>query len=451
MNIEKKELGNLHEAVTIVLEKQDYQDAVDKSLKKLRKQVQIKGFRPGNVPMPIVTKLYRKSVVVEEVEKIIQDKISEYLKENNLDILGTPIITNNNFDSISETEDPTFIITFEYGLKPEININLSKKDKVPYYNIKVDEKSINEYLEYYKRTYGENIESDEIAENSTVQGKIFSKENPEQVYNENGTILVSMLKTEKIKKSFIGKKKGDVVSFDAEKAIPNKKDLALLLQLKEEELPENLKISIEINKITDFKEAELNQELWNKIYGQDQVTSYEQFIEKITNEIKEQYKTESYFKLHYDLKNKLLSKAHLDLPEDFLKKQLKQSAKEKITDELIQNEFPLYIDAVKEQLIYAHLQKEHNIQVTEEDMINGAKKIVINQFRQYGIYQLPEEYINELAPKVLKNKKEADRIYEMQLDEKIIEIVKSFVTLDEKEIEFEDFVKKVKEEKSNKK
>ncbi|HOU97887.1 MAG TPA: trigger factor [Bacteroidales bacterium] len=451
MNIEKKELSHLHEAVTIVLEKQDYQEAVDKSLKNLRKQVQIKGFRPGNVPMPIVTKLYRKSVVVDEVEKIIQNKITNYLKENNLDVLGTPIITENNFDSITETEEPTFKITFEYGIKPEINIKLSKKDKVPYYNIKVDENSINEYLNYYKRTYGENIDSEEVGENSTIQGKIFPKDNPEQIYNENGTILVSMIKTEKIKKSFIGKKKGDIVSFDAEKAMPNKKDLALLLQLKEEELPENLKLSIEITKITDFKEAELNQELWNKIYGQDQVTSYEQFIEKITKEIEEQRKSESEYKLHNDLKNKLLSKAQLDLPEEFLKKQLKQNAKEEITDEVIQNEFPLYLNAVKEQLIYAHLQKEHGIKITEEDMIDGAKKIVINQFRQYGLYQLPEEYINELAPKVLKNEKEADRIFEMKLDEKIIEIVKSLVTLDEQEIEFEDFVKKLKKKKINKK
>ncbi|MGQ9847548.1 MAG: hypothetical protein ACUVQP_08630, partial [Bacteroidales bacterium] len=308
-----------------------------------------------------------------------------------------------------------------------------------------------EYIDYYKRTYGENIESDEITENSTVQGKIFSKENPEQVYNENGTILVSMLKSEKVKKSFIGKKKGDIVSFDAEKAIPNKKDLAFLLQLKEEHLPENLEISIEINKITDFKEAELNQELWDKIYGKDIVTTYDQFIEKITKEIEEQFKIESEFKLHFDLKNKLLSKTHLDLPEDFLKKQLKYNSNEEINDEIFQNKFTLYINAIKEQLIYAHLKQKYNIQVTEEDMINGAKKIVINQFRQYGIYQLPEQYINDLAPKVLKNEKEADHIFDMKLDEKIIEIVKSLVTLDEQEIDFEDFVKIVKEEKSNKK
>jgi len=448
MNIEKKEIGNLHEAVTIILEKNDYQENVEKSLKNLRKQVQIKGFRPGNAPLSIVSKLYRKSVVVDEVEKLLQDKVSEYLNENKIDTLGTPIITESNFDSITEDENPIFKITFEYGIKPEINLKLSKKDKVPYYKIAVDQDSIDEYLNYYKRTYGQRVDIEEVNENSSIEGKIFEKDNSEHVFNNQGDILISMIQNEKIKKSFIGKKIGDIVSFDASKTIPNKKDLALLLLSNEENVPENLKLSIEINKITEFKEAELNQELWDKIYGQNVVTSYEQFIEKITKEIEEQRKLESEYKLHHDLKNKLLSKAQIDLPEEFLKKQLKQSAKKELTDDIIQNEFPLYLNAIKEQLLYAYLQKEHNIQITEEDMIDGAKKIVINQFRQYGIYQLPDEYINELAPKVLKNKKEADRIFEMKLDEKIIEIVKSLVTLEEKEITLEEFMKKVKEEKN---
>jgi len=448
MNIEKKEIGNLHEAVTIILEKNDYQENVEKSLKNLRKQVQIKGFRPGNAPMSIVSKLYRKSVVVDEVEKLLQDKVSEYLNENKIDTLGTPIITESNFDSITEDENPIFKITFEYGIKPEINLKLSKKDKVPYYKIAVDQDSIDEYLNYYKRTYGQRVDIEEVNENSSIEGKIFEKDNSERVFNNQGNILISMIQNEKIKKSFIGKKIGDIVSFDASKTIPNKKDLALLLLSNEENVPENLKLSIEINKITEFKEAELNQELWDKIYGQNVVTSYEQFIEKITKEIEEQRKLESEYKLHHDLKNKLLSKAQIDLPEEFLKKQLKQSAKKELTDDIIQNEFPLYLNAIKEQLLYAYLQKEHNIQITEEDMIDGAKKIVINQFRQYGIYQLPDEYINELAPKVLKNEKEADRIFEMKLDEKIIEIVKSLVTLEEKEITLEEFMKKVKEEKN---
>ncbi|NSW44627.1 MAG: hypothetical protein HPY79_02205 [Bacteroidales bacterium] len=447
MNVEKKEIGNLHEAVTIIIEKNDYQENVEKSLKNLRKQVQIKGFRPGNVPMPIVSKLYRKSVLVDEVEKIIQEKISEHLKENNLDVLGTPIVTESNFNSISEDENPTFKVTFEYGIKPEINIKLSKKDKVPFYKITVDQDSINEYLNYYKRTYGQQVDSAEVGENSSIEGKIFEKDNPEHVFNEQGAILVSMIQNEKIKKSFIGKKVGDIVSFDASKTFTNKKDLALLLKLKEEELAENLKLSIEIKKITDFKEAEFNQELWDKIYGKDVVTTYEQFIEKITKEIEEQRKIESEYKLHADLKNKLLSKTQIDLPEEFLKKQLLQNAKEKITDEILEKEFPFYLNAVKEQLIYAHLQKEYKIEITNEDMLEGAKKIVINQFRQYGLYQLPDEYLNQLAPKVLENQKEADRIFEMKLDEKIIEIVKSLVTLEEKEITLEDFIKKVKEDK----
>lgn len=447
MNIEKKELGNLHEAVTLLLEKQDYSESVDKALKNLRKQVNINGFRPGNAPMSLVSKLYRKSVVYDEIEKIIQNTISNYILENKLETLGTPIITENNLDLIASEEFPTLNVTFEYGIKPKISIKLSKKDKVIQYKISIDQNSIDEYLHYYKRTYGENIDVEEVGENSTIHGKIFQKDNTDILYNEEGTILISMLKTEKIKKSFIGKKVGDIVSFDAEKALPNKKDLALLLKLKEEELPENLKLSVEINKINDFKDAELNQELWDKIYGKDIVTTYDQFIEKITKEIEDQRMVESNYKLHHDLKQKLLSKIHIELPEEFLKKQIKQSGKQELTNEILEKEFPLYLETLKEQLVYAHLQKEYKIEVSEADMLDGAKQIVINQFRQYGLYNIPEDYANQLAPSVLKNEKEADRIFEMKLEEKIVEIVKSLITLDEQEITLEDFIKKVKEEK----
>jgi trigger factor len=449
MNIEKKELNNLHAAISIVLEKNDYEQQVEKSLRDLKKQVQIKGFRPGMVPMPIVSKLYKKSVLLDEVEKIIQKKLQEYLDENKINTLGMPILSENNFDKISMDEDPQFEVTFEIGIKPEIQIKLSKRDKVPHYKIQVDENSINEYLNYFKRSYGQNIDIETSDENSSLVGKISTTDEngANHIFNPEGTVLISMIQNEKIKKSFIGKKVEDSITFDAEKAFSNKKDLALLLKIKEDEIQPKLKLTLEITKITNFKEAEFNQELWDKIYGKDVVTSYEQFIEKIKTEIEKQRKTESEYKLHLDIKKKLLSKTTFDLPEEFLKKQLKLSDKKEISDEIVESEFPLYVNAVKEQLLYHYLQKEHDIKITDEDMFAGAKKIVVGQFRQYGINQLPDDYLNQLALKVLQNEKEKDRIIEMQLDEKIINFVKELITLDEQEISFEEFTKKNKEEK----
>ncbi len=448
MNIERKEIGKLHEAITITLEKQDYIEQVEKSLKNIRRQVQIKGFRPGMAPMPLVSKLYRKSVVLDEVEKMIQQKLSEYMQEQKIDSLGMPILSENNFDSIEQEENPSFSITFELGIRPAVDIKLSKRDKVPVYKIEVDENSVNEYLNYYKRTYGQDVEVEEVSEESMVKGIIFDEQTSlENPINPEGVILISVIQDKKIKKQFIGRKVDDIVTFDAKKAFPNAKDLALLLNKKEDELPEEITLSIQIKSIKDFKEAELNQELWNKIYGENVVNSYEEFVEKIKNEIAEQHKMESEYKLKLDLRKKLFSKVQVELPEDFLKKQLKHNAKKEITDEQIEAEFSHYLEAVKEQLVYAAIQKEHNIQISDEDMLDGAKQIVQNQFRQYGIYQLPETYLNDLAPKVLKNEKEADRIFEMKLEEKIMDVVKNLVTLEEKEIGYEEFIKKLKEEK----
>ncbi|MCX7861767.1 MAG: trigger factor [Bacteroidales bacterium] len=447
MEIQRNEIGNLHEVISITLEKNDYIEQVEKSLRKLRQKVQIKGFRPGMAPMSLVSKLYKKSVILDEVEKLIQQRILDYIKEQNIDTLGTPILSENNFNAIDIEEEPTFKITFELGLRPKVDIKLTKKDKVTVYKIEVDEDSINKYLDYYKRTYGQDVDAEEVGENSIVKGEVYDEKNPEEPLNTEGVILISVIQDKKIKKQFIGKKIEDMVVFDAIKAFPNKKDLALLINKKEEELPETLTLRYVIKSIKDFKEAELNQELWNKIYGENVVTSYDEFIEKIKQEIKEYRDQESQYKLRLDLKKKLLSKVQVELPEAFLKRQLKENSKKELSDEVIESEFPMYLDAIKEQLIYSAIQKEHNIQVSEDDMLDGAREIVKNQFKQYGIYNLPENYVSDLAPKVLKNEKEANRIFEMKLEDKILEVVKNLITLEEKEIAYEDFIKKLKEEK----
>ncbi len=447
MEIQRNEIGNLHEAINITLERSDYMEQVEKSLRKIRQHAQINGFRPGKAPMALISKLYKKAVILDEVEKIIQQRIMDYIKEQNIDTLGTPILSENNFNAVDVEDEPTFKLTFELGIRPQVEIKLSKKDKVPVYKIQVDEDSVNKYLDYYKKIYGQNIDVEESTENSILKGEVYDNNDPSTMLNTDGVILLSVVQDKKIKKQFIGKKVGNEVIFDAFKAFPNKKDLSLLINKKEEELPESLTLRYIIKSINEFKEAELNQELWNKIYGENVVNSYEEFVDKIKQEIKAYRDEESQYKLKSDVRKKLLSKIQVDLPELFLKRQLKENSRKELSDEVIESEFPIYLEAVKEQLIYAAIQREHNIQVTEQDMLEGAKEVVKNQFKQYGIYSLPEEYVNNLASKVLKNEKEADRIYQAKLEEKILDVVKNLVTLEEKEISYEDFIKKLKEEK----
>ncbi len=445
MNIEKKELNPFHESITITLEHQDYSENVEKSLRQLRKKVVLKGFRPGNAPMSLVNKLYRKSVLFEEIEKLLQEKIMAYINENKIDTIGTPIVTENNLNEIELTENPTISVTFEYGLRPEVKINLNKRNKVNFYKIKVAQEDIDKYLDYYKKTYGQQVKKDEVTEKAIISGKVYETlENEEKkYYNENATIILSNIKKEKVKK-FIRKKVSDIIQVDPYMLFNEKKDVAFLLGMKEEELPEKLNVlNFEIKDITEFEEAEINQDLWDKIYGKDVVTSYEQFIEKIKKEIEKARLADSEYFLNLQLKDKLMEKTEIELPIEFLKKQLKHNYKDyKEEDETY---FGVYLNAVKEQLIYSFLQKQHDIKITPEDLLEGAKEVVIAQFKQYGIYQLPDTYLEEMAQKLLKNEKEADKIMERKLEQKIMEIAKSLVTLEEKEVTYEEFINIVKQ------
>lgn len=445
MNIEKKELNPFHESITITLEHQDYSENVEKSLRQLRKKVVLKGFRPGNAPMSLVNKLYRKSVLFEEIEKLLQEKIMAYINENKIDTIGTPIITENNLNEIEFTENPTISVTFEYGLRPEVKINLNKRNKVNFYKIKVAQEDIDKYLDYYKKTYGQQVKKDEVTEKAIISGKVYeTPENEEKkYYNENATIVLSNIKKEKVKK-FIGKKVGDIIQVDPYKLFNEKKDVAFLLGMKEEELPEKLNVlNFEITDITEFEEAEINQDLWDKIYGKDVVTSYDQFIEKIREEIEKARLADSEYFLNLQLKDKLIEKSEIELPIEFLKKQLKHNYKDFKEED--KTYFDVYLNAIKEQLIYSFLQKQHDIKITPEDLLEGAKEVVIAQFKQYGIYQLPDNYLEEMAQKLLKNEKEADKIMERKLEQKIIEIAKSLVTLEEKEVTYEEFINIVKQ------
>ncbi len=447
MNIERKEIGKLHEAITLTIEKDDYTEQVEKTLKKLRKNIQIKGFRQGMAPMPLITKLYKKSVVLEEVEKLVKQKITDYLSEQKIDTLGSPVMSENNFQAIEETENPTFTLTFEFGIRPNIDIKLNKKDKLPVYKILIDDDSINNYLNFYKKTYGQNVEVEKVSENSVIKCVLYKDNIKENPLNSDAVIVVSAIKDEKIQKQFIGKQIENEITFNAYKAFPNKKDLSLLTGIKEEDLPEKLNLTIVIKSIQDFKEAELNEDLWNKIYGENVVKTYEEFIDKIKKEIEEQRKKESEYKLKLDIKKKLFSKSQIELPEAFLKKQLKENSNKELTDEVIESEFNYYLDAVKEQLIYSAIQKQFNIKINNDDLLEGAKTILIEQYRRYGISKLPDNLLNELANNILKNEKETDRIFNLKLEEKIIDELKNVVTLEEKEISYEEFVKKLKEEK----
>lgn len=447
MDISRTDTGVLNAVINVKIEKNDYTEKVEKATRELTKKVSIKGFRPGKVPAGLIKKMYGKSVLIEEVNKILSEKLWNYITENKINILGEPLPTSNNLDKIDLDNDPVFDFAFEIGISPEINIAFDNKDNVYSYNITVDDKTIEEYKSYNARNFGSFVNAEQSEEKSMLIGKMIqinedNSETENGIVNNESKFLISVIKDDEIKAKFLNIKAGDSVNFDIQKAFPNNDEIAGLLNIKKDKLnltSNNFKFTVSEVKI--FKEAEINQELWDKIYGKDIVTSDEQFIEKIKEEINNRNAEESKFRLKTDIKNKLIEKATFELPNDFLKKWLKTTNEKEITDEILEKEYPSFEKDYRWQLVLNKYVKENNITVTDAEILGLGRKIAIAQFSQYGMNDVPEQYVNEMAERILKNEKDKVRYKEVLLEEKVIDIIKETLKTETKEITKEEFVK----------
>ena len=447
MNITKTDLDKLNAILNVKIEKADYDEKVEKSMKDLRKKASIKGFRPGMVPSGLVKKMYGKNVLIDEVNKILSDVLWNYVVENKLNILGEPLATDNNLDKIDLESNPTFEFSFEIGISPEIDIKIDKKVKLPIYNLSVDQESIDNYKNYYTRNHGSYVPADESDENSMLKGRMVQinedgSEMVDGIVNEKSKLLVSVVKDEEIKKQFIGLKVNNPISFDIKKAFPNDDEIAGLLNQKKQDLiltSDNF--SFTANEVTTFKEAEINQELWDKIFGKDVITSEEQFLEKISAEISDSYKAESEYKLKADIRSQLMAQATFELPNEFLKKWLKKTSEKELTDEVLEKEYPAFQEDIKWQLVKEKFIKENDLKITEEEVNDLATQVAMAQFRQYGMNNVPEEYLDEMAKRILSSEKEKKRIEEKKVEDKVLEFVKESINLEIKEITPEEFRK----------
>ena len=447
MDISKTDTGVLNALINVKIEKTDYTEKVEKATRELIKKVSIKGFRPGKVPIGLVKKMYGKSILIEEINKILSEKLWSYITENKINILGEPLPSSNNLAQVELDNDPVFEFSFEIGISPEINVVIDDKDNIFNYNIIVDDKTIEEYKNYYLHNNGSLINTELSEEKSMLYGKMVqlnddNSETENGIVNNEAKFLISVIKDEDIKSKFINVKVNDTINFDIKKVFPNDIELASLLNVKKEELNfTTSNFNFTVSEIKVFKDAENNQELWDKIYGKGLVTSEEQFIEKIKEEITAHNNDDSKYRLKTDIKNKLIEKANFELPKEFLKKWLKQTNKKEITDEILEKEFPSFEKEYRWQLILKKYVEENNIIVIDEEIRDLGRKIAVSQFYQYGIKDVPEQYINEMADRILKNEKDKIRYKVVLLEDKIIDVIKENLKTEPKNITKEEFVK----------
>ncbi|MCU0473822.1 MAG: trigger factor [Bacteroidales bacterium] len=446
MNISRENIDDLNAVLKVKIEKADYQEKVESVLRDYRKKANIKGFRPGMVPIGLIKKMYGNTVKIDEINKAVSENIHRYLTDEKIEILGDPMPKTDNQERIDFENQDDFDFSFELGLAPAFELNISKKDSSAFYEITIDDKMKNDFVSNYTRRYGEFRKADSTEDKDILKGKI-------EALNEKGepvpggltadetTLAVDIIKDEEIRNKFIGKKENDTIDFDISKAFPNDNEIAGLLKKKKEEV-EGLEGSFRfsVREITRFHPAELNQELYNRIYGEGVVNSEEEFMKKIEEEISENLKRESEFKLMQDVKKLTIEKTDFQLPEDFLKRWLLKVNKD-TSSEQIDQEFDRFRNDLKWQLIRNKVALKNELKITEEELQKEAENITRYQFRQYGLFYATDEQIANYAKETLKKEEDAKRIADKILEDKVLVLLKDVVEVEKKSVTVEEFNK----------
>ena len=442
MNITKENLDDLNAILTIEISKCDYEEKVETVLKDYRKKATLKGFRPGMTPIGLIKKMYGTAAKIEEINKLVGESIQKYITDEKLEILGDPMQKIDDEEMFDFENKDDFSFSFELGLTPVFEIKLSKKNKLNFYEIGVDEKMRNGYVDNYTRRFGDIHDVETVEEDDVLYGKMEAVDNiVEGLSDEESSFSVDLIKDDEIKQKFIGKTINDTVDFDLRKAFPNETEIASILRKKTEEIKTIDGIfRFTINRISRFKPAETGQELFDKVYGKGVVSTQEEFMQKIEEEIAANLKLESEYKLALDAKILALDKTTFELPEEFLKKWLLKANKE-ATQEQIDSEFDQFKNDLKWRLIVNKAASEHKVQISEEDMMSEAEKITRSQFYQYGMYNVTDEQISNYAKETLKREADVKRIADKILDNKVIEIIKSLVKIEPKSVTAEEFDK----------
>lgn len=445
MNITQESTGDLTATIKVELNPDDYQEQVNNSLKELQKKSTLKGFRPGKVPFGLIKKMYEQNAVAEEVNKVLSDSLNNYIVENKLEILGYPIANIEKNSEVNFENDKQFEFFFDIGQTPDFDLELSDKIEVDYYDIQVEDKMVDNFLEETKKRYGSPVNPEKIEEGDLVKGEIVQLDKDGKVMEEgvkNATSLsVNFLKDEKVKKEFIGKTVGDEVTFNPLNATGNETETASMLAIKKEEtekLESDYKYTI--TEISRIEPAEVNEELFIKVYPNDEIKDEKQFKEKLREEAKGYYQneTDNYF-VHLTM-DKLINETKIDLPDEFVKRWLVTSD-DKITKENIEKDYENYSKSLKQQLIINKIAKENDIKVEPEEIKNHIKSYFA---KQYMIDESDEEKMKQLdgiADSVLQNKDEANKIFDQLFDTKIRELFKSTLKLNKIEKTYEEFIK----------
>lgn len=434
MNIEKKQIDDLNIELTLNIAADDYAPIKKKKLNERRKTAEFKGFRKGMVPASLVERVYGEQCLGDAVNDIISEQLGKYIEESGLNFIGEPIASEDQPD-FEWKDGNDFVFKFDLGIAPKIDFELSAEDKVVNYTIKSTAVAKEEMKKNMLMQYGELEE----VEKPTAESYLYVDLKNDDKTVENGYISMRDV-AESVKPALMGVKAGDKLELNITETLEREGDRATLLKVKKEDLAGiNPVFDATIVNIKNFEAAKPTQETFDKIFGEGKVKSEEEFEKEVANRLAENYKQESDFRLGKDIKEYLVNKAAIALPEGFLKRWLFTINKEKFTMEDIEKEFDAFLADYKWQMVCDFLMKKFDLKITKEDIEDAARGYVSYQYAMYGMANVPEQFIAESAQKMLADRQQVERLSESVAEQKVITAVKDVISFDKKSISVEKF------------
>ena len=434
--------------LTMTVEKADYQEAVEKTLKNYRKKAQVPGFRPGMVPMGMIKKQYGTAVKVDEVNKLMGEKLYEYIRENKIQMLGEPLPNQEKQipQDFENADDLTFV--FDIAVAPEFKAELTDKDKIDYYTIKADDKLIDDQVQMYASQAGEFVKAEVFSGNDTITGDLRELDengNTKEggITTESGMVMPAYIKAEDQRKLFDGAKPGDIITFNPKKAYPdNDAEVAALLKVQKDDVKDlTADFSYQITEIRHFQPAEVDQKLFDRVFGEGSCKDEKEFREKIAATIAPQLQQNSDYKFLLDVRAYMEKKVgKLEFPEALLKRVMLQNNQDKGAD-YVENNFEGSIKELGWHLIKEQIVAANDIKVEDADLKAVAKEAVRAQFAQYGMSNVPDDVLENYAAEQLKKRENVDNLVDRAVDVKLTETLKKVVKLNEKTVTLEEFNK----------
>ncbi len=446
MNITQEKVDALNAIVTIKLAPEDYTPGVEKAIKEQAKKAKVPGFRPGMVPPAHIKKMYGKSILVDTINTLLQNSLGNYITENKLEVLGQPLPKVDREKEFAWDFNEAYEFDYELGLAPVIDLKFSAKDRVTQYDIKVDDQTLADRIKNIRRSYGKMTNPDVSADDDVLYAELKQLSADGSIFEggitNTASIRLDQVTNDEVKKSLLGLKKDDVLTFDIQKAFNNDAaKVAGLLKIEEDEAAD-LKSDFEltVKNVNRLEESDLNQEFFDKLFGEGVATTEEEFRAKIKEEVETMMVQDSERRLQNDIYNFVLANINFELPNEFLKRWLK-ATNENLTQDELDKDYDNFAKNLKWTLIENKIIRDNEIEIKYEDVFELAKIRLDQQFKMYSPQPLSEEQLGQYTVQYLQNKENGSKIFEEIKAIKALDFLKSVVTLDKKEITHQEFSK----------